>query len=112
MLPCEQPNNRPPLSREEFARMLPLFLSDYVLVVRHVVRSPHYYSPDLRSMQAFYAAVLADEIPPLHLLNRVVGFVLNQLFWNAKARPLTEDEDVIHAAAQRLSTSMWGPDTH
>jgi hypothetical protein len=109
MLPCERPHNRPPLSREEFERQLPLFLADYVLVLRHLVSSPQYYSPDLQSMQALYAVALEPNIPSPELLNRVVGYVLNQMYWNERSGPLTPDEQEIYAAAWRLSDSMWGP---
>ncbi len=111
MLKCERPHK--PLSRAEFRRMLPYFLADYVLVLRHLVNSPHYYSPDTKTMQALYAAALAYEIPSPRILNRVVGFVLNQMGWNKRDRPLTEQEQQIYAAAFRLSDSLHGPrDTH
>lgn len=113
MLPCERPH--PPLSRAEFARVcaevLPYWLADYVLVIRHVVSSPEKYSPDLRTMQALYADVLAYDIPKPELLNTVVGYVLNQMYWDGKARRLTPAEQEIHAAAWRLSDSLWGPHT-
>lgn len=107
MLPCERPH--PPLSRAEFERLLPYFLADYVLVMRHLVNSPHYYFPDLQPMQALYAAALAYEMPKPQLLNHVVGYVLNQMQWTERSRPLTEPEREIYAAAWRLSDSMHGP---
>ena len=104
MLPCEcQPHT--PLSRDEFARLLPLVLDDYVPVMRFAVRT----FPPTSTMLQFYESVRTYDFPPLAILNTVVGFVLNEFYWLAKRRPLTTDEQHIHAAAWRLSDAMHGP---
>ena len=48
-------------------------------------------------------------LPDLHVLNRVVGWVLNEM---QHRRKLTDAERDIYAAAWRLSDSLHGPRNH
>jgi hypothetical protein len=106
MLRCEI-FNAPALPPAEFERRLDGFIGDVMLVSAHVISDPAY--PDTSSMRALCQSVERREFPDLHVLNRVVGWVLFQMKWNQQSRPLTADEHHISDAAWRISDSLNGP---
>jgi hypothetical protein len=111
MLPCELPNDLPPLDPAEFDRRLNGFIADVLAVARHVISEPEYHRPRTKSIDALAESLMRPEFPDLNVLNRIVGYVLWRMQWDAEHRrePLTPAERDIWAAAWRLSDAMWGP---
>jgi hypothetical protein len=112
MLNCERPHRFPPLPADEFERRLDGFILDYLTVIRHVLRSDDYYTTP--TMMALCDSIPRHELPDLHVLAKVVGWVLFTMSWNEKHRrqSLTDEEKEIHAAAWRISDCLHGPRNH
>jgi hypothetical protein len=107
VLPCER-INMPPLPPAERERALNGLLDDLVTVFAHVLSEPTLY-PATTSVQELGQSVIRREFPDLHLLNCIVGFVLNQMKWTARSRHLTAEEHHINDAAWRISDALHGP---
>jgi hypothetical protein len=104
MLRCEMPHDLPPLPPDEFERRLAGFIDDVCTVFHHVLRGEAY--PNTATMAALCDSVERRALPDLHVLNRVVGWVLCEL---SDARLPDEAIGQVLAAAWRISDCLHGP---
>jgi hypothetical protein len=84
------------------------FTSDYVPVVKHVLRETRVYPPELPATKRLRATWERREIAEPHpTLAKVLGWVLFMMQHWEKYRRLTAEERAIRAAARRLSDALY-----
>jgi hypothetical protein len=95
------------LDRARQDAVIDTWLADYGDVMYHLWSSPEY--PNTRTMTALLDHLQRRQLPPIPVLKTVIGWVLFEMQWRAKFRPLTPDELTVREAAERLSDSLYGP---
>lgn len=87
------------------------FVEDYSCVVGHVARTTDEY-PNGPTLSAVIAAWHRREIPPMPVLEKVIGWVIFMSRLHAKRRALRPDELRARDAAFRLSDAIVAATQH